>query len=382
MVSSRHLPISILVGPSARKLLRDFAATNPANGFAVLTDPEVGSDQEFAGSKTVVRPLPTSDDDGRDLHQVRDEIIALAGKDDFHHLFIECDSRTHPIAFASLFLPGGDNGNLAKVAGLHSIITAIDSKTLIESILDGNNGNGVFSSCILADQIECSDFVFLDADDNEEDLAHAIVKTLNPRANLNGSAWKDLQAPTTFDFEATFTGAGWRRLMDMDPGTRRGDCEVISFMYQARRPFHPEKFWNLLQKRFIDVFRAKGFFWLATRMEVVGGLNIAGAECHFSPAGGWWAAHLEHGHAGSEEIPDRLKKEWVEPFGDRRQAIAFMGIGIDPDELRTQLDACLLTESEMAEGVEQWAELPDPFPDWSPHSHDHDCGDHECGCDH
>ncbi len=33
------------------------------------------------------------------------------------------------------------------------------------------------------------------------------------------------------------------------------------------------------------------------------------------------------------EIPDRLKKEWAEPFGDRRQAIAFMGIDLNPSAL-------------------------------------------------
>ena len=89
------------------------------------------------------------------------------------------------------------------------------------------------------------------------------------------------------------------------------------------------------------MFRAKGFFWLATRMDIVGGLNIAGSECHYSPAGQWWAANDHEEHSGHAEIPDRLKKEWAEPFGDRRQAIAFMGIDLDsPISLGSWTPAC------------------------------------------
>ena len=154
---------------------------------------------------------------------------------------------------------------------------------------------------------------------------------------------------------------------------QKSERGVVSFAYRSRRPFHPERFSQLTQRPFPGVFRAKGFFWLATRMDAVGGLNIAGAECYLSPAGQWWAAHA-HNH----EIPDRIKKDWVEPFGDRRQAIAFMGINLDPDELTTQLDRCLLDDAEMES---DWHSLPDPFPNWSsPHHHHHDHGDGECCC--
>jgi G3E family GTPase len=169
--------------------------------------------------------------------------------------------------------------------------------------------------------------------------------------------------------------------MEEEPGTRRDDQGVTTFMYRARRPFHPEKFWDLIQSPFPDVFRAKGFFWLATRMTMVGGLNIAGSECHYSPAGQWWAANIHDHDSGPVEIPDRLKKEWAEPFGDRRQAIAFMGIDLDPAALSVRLDACLLSEAEVKSGEQSWAVLPDPFPAWSAAKHEHDCEDHDC-CHH
>jgi Cobalamin synthesis protein cobW C-terminal domain len=116
-------------------------------------------------------------------------------------------------------------------------------------------------------------------------------------------------------------------------------------------------------------------------MSLVGGLNIAGSECHYSPAGQWWAAHDRADASGRAEIPDRLKKEWAEPFGDRRQAIAFMGIDMNSPELSARLDACLLSDSEMKSGERSWAMLPDPFPAWSAKTHDHECDEHDC-CHH
>src|SRR4029078_6920878 len=141
---------------------------------------------------------------------------------------------------------------------------------------------------------------------------------LNPRAKINrgdneGPDGKLLAASGSFDFEGAFSGAGWLRLMERKTRAREGHRDVAGFVYRSRRPFHPEKFSELTQRPFPGVFRAKGFFWLSTRMDAVGGLNVAGAESYLSPAGQWWAAHA-HNH----EIPDRIKKDWVEPFGDRR----------------------------------------------------------------
>jgi G3E family GTPase len=245
----------------------------------------------------------------------------------------------------------------------------------------------VTSPCTIADQIECADVIVLNGAPADQDfrLARAVVSALNPSGRVlersqETKTSKVLDAEKSFDFETAFAGAGWRKLMEGGPEARRGDEGVTTFVYRARQPFHPKKFWNLIQKPFAGVFRAKGFFWLASRMSVVGGLNIAGSECHYSPAGQWWASQ-DRADAGDGEIPDRLKKEWAEPFGDRRQAIAFMGIDMNSAELSAQLDACLLSDSEMKSGEGSWAMLPDPFPAWSAKTHDHECDEHDC-CHH
>ena len=133
-------------------------------------------------------------------------------------MIIECDSKTHPIALASLFLPDGAPGQqFLEVARLSSILLAIDAKTLLNSIVSGNETPGVTSSCILADQIECADTVMLNGEPADRDfkLARAVASALNPSVRLiqrlPGTATpKLLDAGRSFDFEAVLAGAGWR----------------------------------------------------------------------------------------------------------------------------------------------------------------------------
>jgi hypothetical protein len=137
----------------------------------------------------------------------------------------------------------------------------------------------------------------------------------------------------------------------------------------------------LLEKGLRGVFRAKGFFWLATRMDEVGGLNLAGSELQCASAGHWWATRDVHSR--ESQMPERTRKQWQEPFGDRRQSFAVMALNVSQETLQHQLDGCLLTDDEMAVGERGWSAFPDPFPSWTAHSHPHaHHHDHECDHDH
>jgi G3E family GTPase len=385
--TSRLLPVSILAGPSARALVHDVVSRGAKYRVGLLASSPF--DSQTTHDQLVVEQLTITDGGGYEPGQIRARISAIAERAAVDHLLIECNSKTHPIALASLFLPnGGDDQRFCEIARLSSILLAADSGVLLSSIVHGNRAPGVTSPCILADQIECADVVVLKSEsaDRESMLARAVVSALNPRARILQKTCEAipselLNAAMSFDFETAFAGAGWRKSMEEEPCVPRGNDGVTTFGYRGRRPLHPERFWDLIQKPFPGVFRAKGFFWLATRMDIVGGLNIAGSECHYSPAGHWWAANARGQDGDDAEIPERIKKEWVEPFGDRRQAIAFMGIDIDLKNLSAQLDACLLSESEMTAGESSWATLPDPFPAWVAKTHDHECKEHDC-CHH
>jgi G3E family GTPase len=357
--------VSILAGPSAGALLTQFGAIKE-NRLMVLPPGAISPDGE----------------------QAFEQISAIAQQGEADHLIIGCDSETPPMAYASLFL----SPPLTERARVTRTILAIRPSDLVNALIRGTADVELGSPCFLAEQLEFVNHIVLDGggDDPDLEVARAVAKTLNPHAHvseLTPETAKELlaQEETPFDFTAALEQAGWRHLIEAERPPHGEESDIASFAYRARRPFHPERFLALLEGGLRGVFRAKGFFWLATRMDLVGGLNLAGSELHCAGAGQWWAARDEH--TLQNEMPERTQKEWQKPFGDRRQAIAFMGFNFDPGAIKAQLDDSLLTDSEMSGDPQSWSRFPDPFPSWSVHVHTHECdhdhesGEHEC-CQH
>jgi len=359
------LSVSIAAGPAVTAFLDaiDSAKTG------VLTSARTGASKKL----TVFHLSPESNPD-----QIVNEIRAIADKRSIDHLIIECEPDRPPMAYASLF---ATTEHLPQT--LIATVFVIQPADFLDAIL--GRGKNSLPACFVAEQMEFVSHIFFDAasDDPDFDLAHSIALTLNPRAKVLplSSAYitmRDLFA-APFDFEAALAGAGWRQLLDGTAPALAVDGKITTLAYQTRRPFHPSRFWDLLQKNLGGVFRAKGFFWLATRMDEVGGLNLAGSDLHCASAGTWWAARQQSSREA--EMPERTRSEWKDPFGDRRQTFAVMALEVDRPTLQSQLDACLLTDQEMAEGPEGWKNLDEPFPSWSSHAHHHH-HDHDHECDH
>ena len=60
-----------------------------------------------------------------------------------------------------------------------------------------------------------------------------------------------------------------------------------------------------------------------------------------------------------------LERKWNAEVGDCRQELVYIGIGMDELAIYDSLQECLLTDEEMALGIQAWTQFRDPFPAWS-----------------
>ena len=60
-----------------------------------------------------------------------------------------------------------------------------------------------------------------------------------------------------------------------------------------------------------------------------------------------------HGH-GVKSAQEIFRAKFIEPWGDRRQEIVFIGNGMKHDVIQKNLDECLLTDAEYQMGVDGW----------------------------
>jgi len=136
---------------------------------------------------------------------------------------------------------------------------------------------------------------------------------------------------------------------------------VTSFVFEARRPFHPERFAELLDAFPDTVVRSKGHFWLAGREEMAIMLNVAGQSVRIAPAGNWVATLPPEERAEKLEAVPELEEIWDDEWGDRGTQLVVIGTEMDHDRLRQRLDQCLLTDAEMDA---DWSAFEDQFPEF------------------
>ncbi len=313
------------------------------------------------------------------------EVSRLARDGRFDYLLIESTGISEPMPVAETFtFRDSDGVSLADVARLDTLVTVVDARNFLHDYASADQLTQRGESLgeddqrtvvdLLVEQVEFADVILVNKTDlvsaDELKRLEAMLRSLNTRARILHSEFGTVPPDAVldtglFDYDAAARAPGWLASLHQPHRSESDEYGIGSFVYRARRPFHPQRFWLLVHSEWPGVIRSKGHFWLATRPDMVGDWSQAGAVARHGLAGTWWADVDPDNWPDDPEILSLIRSRWEEPWGDRQQELVLIGMDMDEAALRRSLDDCLLTDAEMAEGPRAWESLPDPFPLWA-----------------
>ena len=328
-------------------------------------------------------------------------VVSLWKQYDFDALVVEASGVGEPEPIAHQFVRGPAGGPY----DLDTIVTVVDARRFYDAFADGDGepvrqGPDEDGTKPLADlwleQVEFCDLLVVNkcdlVSDTERERVIALLETLQPGAEIVTTEYGRVDPETLletgrFDLTAARESAGWKqaveeaalvngadrgeahqhdheepdhRVHEHDHGHEHGDhghehhghehvhppaeygIEVDT--YHRIRPFHPERFLELLADLPAELVRAKGLCWIAGRDRQAITMSTAGTETSLEVTGRWIASFSEQQQEtyrkGQPDLP------WHEEHGDRECRLALIGRNLDLDELTARLDDCLVTDEE------------------------------------
>ncbi len=301
------------------------------------------------------------------------EVERLAKENRFDYLLIESTGISEPIPVAQTFsfIDEQNNIDLSKFSYVDTMVTLVDAfnffkdfgspeRLIDRSLTDIENDFRTIVN-LLTDQIEFCNVIILNKIDlvSKEHLGilKSVIEKLNPSAKIIESHFskvnpKEILNTGLFNFEEAEENAGWIEELNKEEHTpETEEYGIGSFVFRSKKPFHPERFWSYVQDQFPqNILRSKGLFWIASRPDQALIWGQAGGSLRSDSAGVWWSSmpfekRIQQGPFVENQT--QIESDWDTIFGDRKNEIVFIGQNMDEAHIIKELNACLLTESEL-----------------------------------
>lgn len=300
------------------------------------------------------------------------EVERLANENRFDYLLIESTGISEPIPVAQTFSFESEDGNidLSRFSYIDTMVTVVDafnflkdfgSADLLKSreLTDIENDERSIVN-LLTDQIEFANVILLNKVDlvNEDQLklVYGMLQGLNPGAKLITTTNSKVPINEVintglFNYEEAESSAGWIRELENVHVPETEEYGISSFVFRSKKPFHPERFLTYVNAQFPqNIIRSKGLFWLASRPDQALVWSSAGGSLKTESAGVWWAsmpASQRFDYMAFVENQAQIEDSWDSQFGDRKNELVFIGIQMEEDKIKRDLNDCLLTDVEI-----------------------------------
>ena len=210
------------------------------------------------------------------------EVTNLAKQGRFDYLVIESTGISEPLPVAETFTFADEEGiSLSDIASLDTMVTVVDAVNFLKDYEEAKYLKDAGESLgeedersvadLLVDQVEFADLILISKTDlvNSDEIKRltAILRTLNTSAKIvpisHGKVdMNEVLDTGLFDFERAQQAPGWLKEMRGEHVPETEEYGIGSFTYVARRPFHPNKFFNFLHgtEKYGKLIRSKGYF--------------------------------------------------------------------------------------------------------------------------
>lgn len=296
------------------------------------------------------------------------ELKKLADSGSFDYVLVESTGISEPLPVAETFSFIDEAGFvLSDFAKLDTMVTVVDATDFISRLQTTQDDDDLSLHKILLEQVEFADVLVV----TKADLASpatlnevfGLLPTLNPRAKIirseHGQVDPALLLDTnSFDLIHAASFDQWLAAPRHSGRSETDETGIASLTYRSRIPFHPGRFRifvdNYLTSR--DILRAKGYLWLAHKVSEVGYFVKAGSTPpHYEFSGYWWRFTPSEAWPSNQDHVDAITSNWDEHVGDCRQELVIIGRNLDRQAMIDALNACRLSDQEIAQGYDTWA---------------------------